>query len=345
MIAGVFEQHDKSRFETFAISIGPNDHSQTRARIEAAAERFVDAREMPDAAASRLIHELQIDIMVDLNGYTGNSRTAILASHPAPVQVNFLGYPGTMAAPHIDYVIADRIIVPEARQKWFAEKVVYLADCYQPNDRKRVVPGKPPSRRDANLPEHGFVFCCFNNNYKIAPEIFSGWMRLLGATEGSALWLLADNGAAADNLRREAHARGVSPERLIFAPRTSPEAHLARHALADLALDTLPYNAHTTATDALWMGVPLVTCPGTSFQSRVAASILTACGMPELITGSLTEYETLALRLAHETSLLAATRAQLAANRDSSSLFDIARFTRNLEAAYLRMYRKAEASA
>jgi predicted O-linked N-acetylglucosamine transferase (SPINDLY family) len=336
MIAGVFEHHDRARFETFAFSLGPNNRSKIRARIEAAADRFIEAREMPDAAVAKLMRDCEIDIVIDLNGYTGDSRTAILASRPAPVQLNFLGYPGTMAAPYIDYIIADRTVIPEVRQTWYTEKVLYLPNCYQPNDRSRVGAAMP-SRRDVGLPETGLVFCCFNNNYKITPAMFGIWMRLLRAVDGSVLWLLADNSAAADNLRREADARGVSPDRLIFAPRAAPELHLARHALADIALDTLPYNAHTTATDALWRGVPLITCPGNSFQSRVAASILTACGVPELIASSLDEYEQLALRLARNPDLLAATRAKLAGNRESCALFDIARFTNGLEAAYLEI--------
>lgn len=341
MIAGVFEQHNKTRFQTFAFSIGPSHPDKIRARIEAAAERFIDAREMPDTAVAKLIGDFEIDIMVDLNGYTGQSRNAILASHPAPVQINFLGYPGTMASPHMDYIIADHIIVPEMRQNLYTETVLRLPGCYQPNERNRTA-GVVPSRREAGLPENGFVFCCFNNNLKITPGLFNIWMRLLRAIEGSVLWLLADNLAAAHNLRREAVARGISFDRLVFASRTSPENHLARHALADLALDTFPYNAHTTATDAVRMGVPLVTCPGTCFQSRVAASVLTVCGMPELITQSFADYEHVALRLARDPDLLAVTRAKLAANRDASSLFDIARFTHNLESLYLQIARTAE---
>lgn len=336
MVAGVFEQHNKDRFDTFAFSIGPNRPDRIRARIESAARHFIDAWEMSDAAVAKLIRDFEIDIMVDLNGYTGVSRGAILASHPAPVQINFLGYPGTMASPYIDYVISDAIIIPESQQCLYTETVVYVPECYQPNDRSRR-PGATPSRREAGLTEKAFVFCCFNNNCKITPAVFSIWMRLLRAVDGSLLWLLADNPAAADNLRREAQTHSISPDRLIFAPRTLPEAHLARHALADLALDTLPYNAHTTATDAVWSGVPLVTCRGRSFQSRVAASILSHCGMRELITSSSLEYEQLALRLACDSGLLAAARAKLAAQRDTCALFDIARFTRNLEAVYLEI--------
>ena len=337
LIAGVFEYHDKSRLETTALSYGPDDHSPTRARMQAAFDRFIDIREMTDFEVAKLIREMEIDILIDLNGYTGNMRTGIAAFHPAPAQVNFLGYPGTMGTPTIDYIIADPVLIPESQRGFYSETVLYLPDCYQPNDRQRVVAPSIPSRGEAGLPQSGFVFCCFNNNYKIGPEIFDIWMRLLGATPGSVLWLLQDNATAAANLRREAQARGVAADRLIFASRTTSAAHLARHALADLFLDTLPYNAHTTASDAVWMGLPLITCPGTSFQSRVAASILTAAGMPELIVGSLADYETLALKLASDRQFMSAIRKKLAANRETCALFDIQHFTRNLETIYARI--------
>jgi predicted O-linked N-acetylglucosamine transferase (SPINDLY family) len=247
-----------------------------------------------------------------------------------------------MGAPYIDYIIADRFVIPEEHRTHYSEEVVYLPDAYQANDRKRRIADRAPTRTEAGLPEHGFVFASFNNTYKIGPEIFDIWMRLLRDVEGSVLWLLQDNAIAAANLKREAEARGVAPERLVFAPRTMPDQHLARHRLADLFLDTLPYNAHTTASDALWMGLPLVTCPGTTFPGRVAASLLNAIGMPELVTASLGDYEALALKLAREPAALAAIKTKLAANRDTHPMFDTARFARLLESAYLTMWERQQ---
>jgi predicted O-linked N-acetylglucosamine transferase (SPINDLY family) len=251
--------------------------------------------------------------------------------------VNFLGFPGTSGADHIDYILADRMIIPESERRFYAEQVVYLPDTYQANDSKRAIAARTPSREAAGLPEEGFVFCCFNNNYKITPDMYSIWMRLLRDVEGSVLWLLEDNAAAAANLRKEAQARGVVAERLIFAPRTTPPEHLARQRLADIFLDTSPYTAHTTCSDALWAGLPVVTFLGPTFAARVAGSLVTAAGLPELVTASPEEYEQLALRLARDSSALAAVKAKLAANRNTCALFDTARFTRNLEAAFLTM--------
>lgn len=335
LMAGVFEHHDKNRFETVGLSLCPRDSSTTQARIVGALDRVVDLHEVSDAAAANLISGMRLDIIVDLNGHTGDARTGILARRPAPVQVNFLGYPGTMGAPYIDYLIADRMIVPESQSASYSEQVICLPDCYQPNDRSREPAETVPSRQSAGLPETGIVFCSFNNNYKITPEIFEIWMRLLRAVDDSVLWLLEDNKLAAANLRREAACRGVSEQRLVFAQRVPQAAHLARHALADLFLDTSPYNAHTTASDAVWMGLPIVTCPGHTFQSRVAASILAVAGAPELIAPSLTDYERLALGFARDPQLQARIRAKLADRRDASALFDIVRFTRNLEDVYV----------
>jgi predicted O-linked N-acetylglucosamine transferase (SPINDLY family) len=342
LIVGIFEHHHKDHFETTAISFGRDDKSETRARIQTAFDRFIDVTEMSDSEVAAMMREMEIDIAIDLNGYTGDPRTGILAHRPAPVQVNYLGYPGTMGAPYIDYIIADRIVIPEAQQTHYSEKIVYLPDAYQANDRKRRVADRTPTRTEAGLPEHGFVFASFNNTYKIGPEIFDVWMRLLRDIDGSVLWLLEDNSIAAANVRREAQARGIAPERLIFAPRAKPDEHLARHRLADLFLDTLPYNAHTTASDALWMGLPLVTCPGSTFPGRVGASLLHAIGLPELVTASLGDYEALAQKLACEPAALAAIKAKLAANRDSHPMFDTARFARYLEAAYSAMWERQQ---
>jgi len=340
LIVGALEHHDKTRFETIAISIGADDGSEVRGRIVSALDRFIDVRDRSDFEAARLMRELEIDIAVDLNGYTGDARTGIMAYRAAPVQVNYLGYPGTMGAPYIDYIIADPVVIPESARGDFSEQVVYLPDTYQANDSKRRVSTKPLTRGDAGLPDHGFVFCSLSSSYKFAPPMFDAWMRLLRAVDGSVLWLLQDNSEASANLRREAQARGVNPERLIFAPHVPPEEHLARQHLADLFLDTLPYNAHTTASDALWMGLPVVTCTGATFPGRVATSILHAAGLHELVTASLSDYESLALRLANDGNALAAVKKKLASPRGGCPLFDTGRFTRHLEAAYTGMWER-----
>ena len=246
-----------------------------------------------------------------------------------------------MGVDYVDYLLADPIVIPDSDRHYYAEKIAYLPDTYQCNDSKRQVAARAPTRIEVGLPS-GFVFCCFNNNHKITPEIFDVWMRLLDAVEGSVLWLLKDNAAVANNLRREAAARGIAPERLVFAPRTDPAMHLARQTLADLFLDTLPYNAHTTASDALWVGLPVVTAKGSTFAGRVAASLLHAANLPEMVTNSLSEYEALALKLARAPAELAAIKAKLRANRDSCALFDTLRMTRSLEAVYTRMWDRTQ---
>ncbi|HYM18087.1 MAG TPA: tetratricopeptide repeat protein [Micropepsaceae bacterium] len=340
LMAGVFEHHDRNRFETIAISFGTNDHSASRGRLEAAFDRFIDAEGKSDAAIARMIREMEIDIAVDLKGYTSESRPGILAFKPAPVQVSYLGYPGTMAADYMDYLLADRVVIPPDEQTYYSEKLIYFPDCYQCNDDRRVIAPSAPERSQAGLPDRGFVFCCFNNNLKIQPETFDIWMRLLHQVEGSVLWLLQNNEAVVRNLRREAEARGVAAERLCFAPRVELGLHLARHRLADLFLDTLPCCAHTTASDALWAGLPVLTCLGATFAGRVAASLLKSVGLNEMIAASPAEYEALALKLVCEPDLLAAIRGKLAAGRERSALFDTARFTRELERAYLAIWRR-----
>ncbi len=337
LIAGVFEHHDKNRFETIGISFGPGAESEIRARIAAGFEHFFDVRSSSDADIAAQLKRMEIDVAVDLMAFTEGCRPAILAQRPAPVQVNFLGFPGTMGAAHMDYILADRILIPDDQQRFYAESVVYLPDTYQANDSKRRVADKIPTRAEAGLPDHGFVFCCFNNNYKIMPEMFDIWMRLLLKVEGSVLWLLQDNAAAAANLRRQAKERGVAPERLVFAVRTTPAEHLSRQRLGDLFLDTSPYTAHTTCSDALWVGLPVVTYLGPTFAARVAGRLLNAGGLPELVAGSPGEYENIALHLARDAGALAAVKAKLARNRDTHALFDTARFTRNLEKAFTRM--------
>jgi predicted O-linked N-acetylglucosamine transferase (SPINDLY family) len=340
LTAGLFEHHDHRRFETVAISFGRDDGSPLRARLKRAFERFIDVRGQSDFEIARLMRELEIDIAVDLKGYTSEARPAVFAFRPAPLQVGYLGYPGTMGAAFIDYLIADCVVVPEADKMHYSEQIIWLPDTYQPNDRSRETAETPTDRATAGLPPFGFVFCCFNNSYKILPPIFDIWMRLLRGVPGSVLWLLADNASATRNLKQEASARGIDPERLVFAPRQDLPDHLARHRLAELFLDTLPYNAHTTASDALWTGLPVLTCKGNTFAGRVAASLLQAAGLPELVTESLEAYEALALRLARDEDGLATIKSRLAQTRDTMALFDAARFTRHLEAAYVTMHER-----
>ena len=345
LMAGVFEHHDRTCFQTIALSYGFDDASPMRARLVRSFEHFLDVRSMSDAAVASLIREKEVDILVDLTGLTASARPGILALRPAPVQVNYLGFAGTMGTGLADYIIADPIVIPDAQQSFYTEKVAYLPHCYLPHDNARRIAAKMPSRQEAGLPERGFVFASFNNSYKFSPLTFDIWMRLLRAADGSVLWLPQANAAATRNLRREAEARGIDPARLVFAPRLpAPEDHLARLGLADLFLDTLPYNAHTTAMDALWAGLPVLTSMGASFASRVAASLLHAAGMPELVTDSLGAYEDRALGLARDPDALAKLKARLAANRANCALFDTARFTRNLESAYRAMWLRAEAA-
>ncbi|OAF15851.1 hypothetical protein AYJ54_39205 [Bradyrhizobium centrolobii] len=343
LMAGVFEHHDRARFEVSAISIGPNDGSDMRRRIEAAFDRFVDARLRGDADIAELVKALGIDILVDLKGYTQDARIGILAMRPAPIQVNYLGFPGTIGAGFIDYIIADRHAIPEEDFAAYAEKVVWLPESYQANDRNRAIADAPPVRAAQGLAEDAFVFCCFNDNYKITPDVFSSWMRILTTVENSVLWLFEDNRRAADNLRREAAARGVAPERLVFASRLPTPDHLARHRCADLFLDTLPYGAHTTASDALWTCLPVVTCLGETFAGRVGASLLNAIRLPELVTTTPAAYEQLAIALARDPQRLTALRAKLALNRLRTPLYDTEQFTRDIEAAYFAMVERQRA--
>jgi protein O-GlcNAc transferase len=337
LIAGVLEHHDRSQFNIIGFCASIDDGAAVRGRLAGAVDHFADISELQDHDAARLINEHEIDVLVDLIGFKPNTRARILAYRPAPIQVNYLGFPGTMGARFIDYIIADRVVAPAAEQRFFSERLVHLPGCYQCNDDRRAIASPVPQRRDCGLPEAGFVFCCFNDSYKLTPAMFDIWMRLLGAVPGSVLWLLDAAPGVRDNLGEEAEARGIGRERLVFAPRLPLPEHLARHRLADLFLDTLPCNAHTTASDALWAGLPLLTCPGATFAGRVAASLLRAIGLDELITTSLAEYESLALRLARNRALLRPLRARLAHNRDRFPLFDTARSTRHLEAAYQRM--------
>ena len=343
LIAELLERHDRARFAIHGYSTGPDDRGPSRARVIAGCDAFVDLERVAHDAAARRIAADRIDILVDLNGLTQGARPRILAHRPAPLQVNFLGYPGTMGAGFMDYIIVDPVVAPAADQPWFDEQLVQLPHSYQVNDSRRPVGATRPTRAQAGLPETGFVFCCFNSSYKLSPGFLAIWLRLLAAVPGSVLWLLEFAPSASDALRRAAAAAGIEPARLVFAPSVRFPDHLARQPLADLCLDTLPYGGHTTASDALWSGVPLVTCRGATFPGRVGASLLTALGLPELITESLDDYAALALALARDPGRLGALRRRLAGARESSALFDCARYTADLERAYLAMMARREA--
>jgi len=338
LMVRLFELHDRDRFEVVGASYGPDDGSPMRARLVRTFDRFVDMHGLDDAQAARTLHDLEVDIAIDLKGHTGKSRPGILARRPAPLQVSYLGYPGTMGGGCIDYLLADRWVIPDSDRGFYSEQVVCLPGSYQAPDPTANVAARAPSRDEAGLPNDAFVFCCFNDTYKISPAVFAVWMALLAGMPGSVLWLLEPAPAALRNLRHEARDRGIDPARLVFAPRIAHAEHLARHRLADLFLDTLPCNAHTTASDALLTGLPVLTCLGRTFAGRVAASLLDAVGLPELITRSVPEYEALALKLAREPATLAAIRDRLVRNRATHPLFDCARTCRQIESAYLRMW-------
>lgn len=340
LMAELFELHDRSRFELIAFSFGPDSSDAMRARTKAAFDRFIDVRTASDLQVAKTSRELQIDIAVDLKGFTEGSRPGIFAARAAPIQVSYLGYPGTMGAPYIDYLIADRCLITAASRPHYSERIIYLPHSYQVNDRQRGYADRPSSRAEYGLPGQGTVFCCFNNGYKISPRTFDVWMRILSQVEGSVLWLLQDNEVAAGNLRREAERRGVAGQRLVFAPRVAREEHLGRQRLADLFLDTLPYNAHTSASDALWVGLPVLTRTGAAFAGRVATSLLTAMALPELIAQTEAAYEASAIALATQPGELARIHRHLRDVRMSAPLFDTPLFVRSLEAAYSAIHQR-----
>jgi len=343
LMTGVFEHHDRRRVETIGVSLGADDGSAARRRFAQAFDHFMDANDKSDADIASELRRMEIDFAVDLMGFTEGGRPGIFKHRPAPIQVGYLGYPGTTGGDWLDYLIADRVVVPDEQRRFYAEQLVYLPDAFLPRDTATKPSPTPVSRHDEGLPERGFVFACFNNAYKLNPVMFDIWMRLLRDVEGSVLWLSDANRAAKQNLLREADARGISHERLVFAPfRPSPEEHLARLKLADLFLDTLPYNAHTTASDALWAGLPVLTCLGNTFAGRVAASLLNAIGLPEMITTTLDDYTSLALKLARDPGALTAIARKLSDRRDTHPLFDTERFTRHLEGAYAQMWERAQ---
>lgn len=343
LLVGVLEQHDRQRFDVLAIDNGWDDGSETRRRIDASVQGVINIRELSDPQAAAAIRNAGIDVLVNLNGYFGEARTRVFARRPAPIQVNYLGFPGTLGATYLDYIIADRYVIPPAHQLFYTEKVITLPNSYQANDRNKEISTRDFSRAECGLPASAMVFCCFNNAYKITPEIFDVWMRILQRVEGSVLWLLEDAPAAVANLRREAVARGVDAGRLVFAPRMPLPDHLGRHRCADLFLDTLPYGAHTTASDALWAGLPVLTCLGETFAGRVSASLLSSLSVPELIAATLADYEGMAVELAVDQDRRANIRQKLSDHRLTTPLFDTALFTRHLEAAFTAMVERHRA--
>lgn len=343
LLAELLEKHDRSRFELFGVSIGPKDPGPMAARIESAFEHFMHVRDLADLDIAALLRRHEIDIAVDLMGFTDFHRTNVYAMRPCPVHVNFLGFPGTLGTDCTDYIIADGFVIPPGQDQYYSEKVVRLPDTFQANDSTRRGTPRVPARSELGLPERYAVYCSFNKVSKITAEMFGVWMDILGAVEGSVLWLPSGTPSMQGNLRREAQARGVVGSRLVFAPTAPYPDHLARLQQADVALDSLPFNGGATSSDALWSGVPVITCPGDAFAARMSGSLLHAIGMPELVTASLEEYKALAIRLASDAELLAETKRRLAANRLTHPLFDTDRFRRHIEAAYEIMWQRYQA--
>ena len=338
LMVQMFELHNQNKFEIYGFSFGPNIQDEMRARVSNACYKFFDVSAASDIEIARMSRDCGIDIAIDLKGHTQDAKTGIFAEGAAPIQISYLGYPGTMGAEYIDYIIADEVVIPKECQAYYSEKVIYLPHCYQVNDSNRKISSRKFSKEELGLPDAGFIFCCFNNNYKITPEMFDSWMRILHSVEGSVLWLLEDNEFASSNLRLEARSKGISSERLIFASRMPADEHLARHQFADLFLDTYPYNAHTTASDSLWAGLPVLTLMGESFVTRVAASLLNTLKLPELITHSLAAYETRAIELAMHTTQLDVIKKKLSDSILSSPLFDTKTFSRYFEDAFRAAY-------
>jgi predicted O-linked N-acetylglucosamine transferase (SPINDLY family) len=340
LLAGVFESFDRERFEVVAVSLKPSDGSSMRRRLEEGFDRFIEASHLSDAEVAATLAEMKVDIAIDLMGHTSGCRPGILARQPVPVTVNYLGFPGTMGSGDIDYLIADRVVVPDEMLAHYAEHVVRMPDVFQANDDKRRASERLPTRAEAGLPPDGFVYCCFNNHHKYNPVVFDVWMRLLAKSPGSTLWLYADNETVRTNLAAEAAHRGIDPARLVFASRVPYEDHLARLPLADLFLDTWPFNAGTTASDSLWSGVPVLTLAGEAFASRMGASLLRAVGLSELVTQCAEDYESIAVDLAARPGACAAISAGLLRARSEAALFDTRRFSRHLESAFETMWRR-----
>jgi protein O-GlcNAc transferase len=344
LLVGVIEHHNRGKFAVTAISTGRNDGSALRGRIQAAFDQFVGAEHWSDDRIVAYVRDQRIDILIDLNGLAGDARGGVLARRAAPIQVAYLGYPGTTGDPNVDYMIADRIVIPPSDRDNFSERIVYLPDSYYPNDDRRMIADFSPPREDLGLPEDAFVYCCFNTAVKLTPATFDRWMRILAATPSSVLWLIEYNKFAGANLRREAEKRGISPGRIVFAPFAEQADHLARLRRADLFLDTTPYNAHTTACDALWAGVPILTCPGATFAGRVAASLLHAAGLSELVVATPELYEATAIALARDRKRLDGIRRNLLETIRTTPLFDTQRFTRDLEFAFVAMHARRVAN-
>jgi protein O-GlcNAc transferase len=340
LIFMLIECHNRNRFEVFGYSFVRTKNDKMREKISGVFDVFRDIHNLSNTEVLETVHEDKIDIAIDLTGYTKDSKTNLFSSRLAPVQINYLGYPGTLGADFMDYIVADPIVIPEDKRQHYSEQIIYLPHTYQPNDNTRAISQKVQTRENMGLPSDGFIFCCFNNNYKISPKEFDIWMRLMAKVEGSVLWLLKCNKWAEQNLKREAEARGISGDRVIFAEKVANSEHLARHRLADLFLDTFNYNAHTTASDALWMGLPVVTKLGEGFAARVAGSLLNAVGLPELITHSEEAYEALILKLATSPKKLSAIKEKLEANRLSKPLFNTEQYTKHLENGYQQAYQR-----
>jgi protein O-GlcNAc transferase len=340
LMAQLLELHDRSKFEILGFSFGPSAADDMRRRLNAGFDQLIDVKDKSDEEIAGLARNLQVDIGVDLKGFTDHARTEIFAHRAAPIQVNYLGYPGTMGANYIDYIIADRILIRPEEAEFYSEKIAYLPHSYQVNDRTRRISDRRFTRDELGLPADAFVFCCFNNCFKITPDVFGIWMRLLTKVDGSVLWLLESNAWATKSLRAEAVRHGIGSERLVFAEPIDLPDHLARHASADLFLDTFYYNAHTTASDALWSGLPLVTRLGDTFAGRVAASLLNAIGLPELVTHTSDEYEQLALELSVNRDKLFLIKQRLGENRLKYPLFDTTLFTKHIESAYQKMWER-----
>jgi predicted O-linked N-acetylglucosamine transferase (SPINDLY family) len=342
LTAELFELHDRDRFEVYAVSWGADEPGDIRSRIKRSADAFIDITDHPNRRAAEVLRELGIGIAVDLNGYTGDWRTEIFAHRAAPIQINYLGLPGTMGAPFIDYLVADSFVVPPGERRYYAEKLIVMPDSFQANDRKRRIADSALSREQAGLPSEAFVFCCFSNSHKLNPETFDIWIRLLSQVEHSVLWLAGSNPWMRANLAREAEARGVERERIVFAAHTRYGEHLARYRLADLCLDTFPFNGGTTTSDALWAGLPVLTCAGSSYAGRMAGSLLRAIGLPELVATTPIEYEKIALGLARGRDSLLGLRQRLERDRLERPLFDSRRFAGYLDTAYAHVWDRAQ---
>ncbi len=340
LMAEIFELHDKKNFEIYAFSFGPNYNDEMRTRIIKACDKFIDVANKSDYEIALMSRNLKINIAIDLKGYTGGQRCNIFSKRCAPIQINYLGYPGTLGSKLYDYIIADKIIIPEEEQLNYIEKIIYLPNCYQPNDSKKIISKIKTTKAQHNIPPDSFVFCSFNNTYKILPDTFIAWLKILKRKSNSVLWLIDDNIHAVNNLKKFASDNGLNPDRLIFAKRTDLQTHLERHIHADLFLDTFPYNAHTTASDSLWTGLPILTCTGKSFASRVTASLLTSCGLPNFITNSFADFEYKAIELSNNPHLIRIAKNFLKTNLNKSPLFNSVLFAANLEKAYLAAYNR-----